>query len=29
MQLGDANRYFGEIGGQSSKRNAMAAGGEK
>lgn len=26
MQLGDANRYFGEIGGQTTRRNALARG---
>lgn len=26
MQLGDANRYFGEVGGQTTRRNALASG---
>lgn len=29
IQLGDANRYFGEIGGQTTRRNAMAGGSDK
>ncbi|MGO4667655.1 pilus assembly protein N-terminal domain-containing protein [Bosea sp. 2RAB26] len=29
MQLGDANRYFGEVGGQTTRRNALATGNEK
>lgn len=27
-QLGDANKYFGEIGGQMTRRNALATGSE-
>lgn len=27
VQLGDANRYFGEVGGQTTRRNALATGG--
>lgn len=29
VQLGDANRYFGEIGGQMTRRNALASGESK
>lgn len=28
VQLGDANRYFGEVGGQTTRRNALATGGQ-
>lgn len=28
VQLGDANRYFGEIGGQMTRRNALATGND-
>ncbi|RDJ26877.1 pilus assembly protein [Bosea caraganae] len=27
-QIGDANSYFGDIGGQMTRRNALATGGE-
>lgn len=28
MQLGDANTYFGVVGGQTTRRNALASGSE-
>lgn len=29
VQLGDATKYFGDVGGQTTKRNALASGSDK